>query len=466
MHERTQRAVARLLFVFTCALPTLLTCWLVLLTWTPWYGDYRRRALQHELSQRLGVSVSIESIEYPAPSVMRLLGVVLLDPESQDEISRIRAVEWAYGKEQSVLHFSQPELRSAHLPAVWQVVHDRFLSQPELTAAPLRMSANDLTIRSETGPLTMERVDALIRPEEHRIVGLVHCQPAAQSEQKPVILEVARDRSGRAASTQWVLSSGETSLPCSPLAECLPWVRNLGPQATFTGRLRWTTSRDSWSLDLSGSRLERVDLAELTYSVPHRLTGLAGVQFSRGRILPGESVDLSGTLVAAQGVVGQSLLHATRNELQFVIADGFANQQGDIAYERLAVRFDWFGPQLSIAGISGELRGYEFLDSGVVLTTGGLPVISSPGQPRSWASLVRAFWGDGRETLPVSDQSAWLLGVLPAPSRTDVAMSPDDATGTGVIPRHRITGTVTPAGSMPIIGGERVAQQPVIAQPE
>lgn len=470
MHERTRRAVARMLFAFTCALPTLITCWLILLTWTPWYGDYRRRQLEQELSTRLGISVSIQQMEYPTPTAMRLVGVQLHDPESQVEIARIRSVTWATGNDQRVLYFSQPELRSAQLPQLWQAIHQRFLCQPDLTTSPLRMIAKDLTIRSETGPLTLEKIDAGLTPHDQRVIAWLQCTPAASKDNKQFVVEVTRDRSGAMASTDWQLRSPDLPLPCSPLAECLPIVRNLGTQATFTGQLRWTISHNQsrsqnhWSLDLSGSRLDRVDLSELTHSVPHRLSGTASIQLERGLIVPGESVDLSGTLVAAQGLIGQSLLQAARNELRFAIAAGFDELPGDLPYERIGLRFDWFGPQLALAGIAGKLRGYEFLDDGVVVTAGGLAVARSSGEPHSWASLVRAFWQDGRETLPVSGQSAWLLGVLPAPQRIATAATADTAGGAAP-PPPRFTGTVT--------AGTRIAQDDrsapyadVIVQPD
>ncbi len=52
MHERTQRAVARLLFAFACALPTAITLMLVMVTYTPWYQTWLRERVIQELSDR------------------------------------------------------------------------------------------------------------------------------------------------------------------------------------------------------------------------------------------------------------------------------------------------------------------------------------------------------------------------------------------------------------------------------
>ena len=64
MHERTRRAVARLLFVLVCALPTLAVFFFVLITFTPWFADYRRACLERELSLRIGLAVEIDAVEY------------------------------------------------------------------------------------------------------------------------------------------------------------------------------------------------------------------------------------------------------------------------------------------------------------------------------------------------------------------------------------------------------------------
>ncbi len=154
-----------------------------------------------------------------------------------------------------------------------------------------------------------------------------------------------------------------------------------------------------------------------------------------------------------------------RSQLNFAVANLDESNKRDLGYERLAIRFDLFGPQLTIAGVCRQLRGYEFLDDGVVLTAGGLSIVSSRSEPQSWASLVRAFWQDGRETLPVSGQSAWLLSVLPAPQR----LSHPSGEMLGALPARppRFTGTVTadPAIAQGTEPGVLQAMPPIV-QPD
>ena len=434
MHERTQRAVARMLFVFACAIPTLLTVAIVVVTTTPWYSDYLRRGIQRELSRQLGVTVLIDAVEYPAPKTIRLVGIKLLEPETQAEVGRVRSATWITGDTKAGIQLSQPELQSEQLQYAWRLVHDRFLCQPELTAVPVRMAANDLTIHSGTGSVTLRDVDSWIRPLDNRIEAVIQCVPAARRDDAPIHITIVRDRSGPTAATDWTLQTGDIALPCSALADYMPAMRNLGADATFTGTLNWKIDAAGWSIDLGGSRFDNVELAELLHSVPHRLTGRASIRFERCLVLPGESVDVSGTIISTSGYIGQSFIRAAHTHLGFDIAPLADGEARDILYDRIALRFDLFGPQLTLAGICHQQRGYEYLPNGAVVAASGRAIVGSRSEPQSWASLVRTFWQDGRENLPISGQSAWLMSFLPSPQRPTVGTTGSPRiTGTGLV---------------------------------
>jgi len=436
MHETTRRAIARLLFVLFCALPTGMTAALILLISTPWYADHRRAALETELAKRLGLGVTIEALEHPSPGTTRLVGVTLHERETRAEVGRVRLVTWTEVDEKTVIWLSQPELRSEHLDGVWRIIHDRFLCQPELTDHPVRVTADALTIHSRSGSATLRKVDAWLRPGDHRVEAMIQCVPAGRRDDAPIHVTVIRDRSGKVAATDWTLHTGDLALPCSPLADYLPLMKQLGPEATFTGTLRWRLSTEGWSIDLGGSRFDDIELSDLLHNVPHRLTGRAAVRFERAQIDPGKAADVSGTLIAGGGYVGWSLIRAAGTQLGFDFAPPGENDIRDLNYDRIALRFDLFGPQLSLTGICHQMRGFEYLTPGVVVAAGGRGLVGSGGEPQSWASMVRMFWQDGRETLPASGQSAWLMSWLPAPRMV---------TPTPPIP-PRITGTTTFGG--------------------
>ena len=442
MHERTERAVARALFVLLCACPTSLTLVAILVSVTPWYGDYQRHRFERELSARIGVGVEIEAIEKPAPGMIRLVGLVLTEPETGLEVGRVRLATWTRADSKTVIRLSQPEVKSERLRDVWRVIHDRFLCQPELTRHAVRVAADDVTIHSRSGSTTLRDFDAWLRPEERRVEATLQCVPAGRRDDAPVHVRVIRDRGGEFATTEWTLLTGGLTLPCSALGEYLPVLDRLGPEATFAGTLRWKVSDAGWSIDLGGSRFDEVELSDLMEDVPHRLTGRASVAFQRGQLDPKKAIDISGTLTAASGYLGWSLVRAASEHLGFEVASPEDPDAKDLAYDRIGLRFDLFGPRLTLAGICHQQRGLEYLSPGVIVTSGGYGVVGSGGEPRSWASLVRTFWQDGRESLPASTQSGWLMSWLPAPKLSaPVSAAPPRITGTG---SYRGVGAIRP----------------------
>ena len=388
---------------------------IVLVTFTPWYSRYRRNCLEVELSRRIGLKVTIDSVDYPTPATIRLSGVKLLEPETDAEVARVYMVTWVTTDNKTAVRLSQPEIQSSQLAFAWRVVHDRFLCQPDLTTVPIRIAADDLTVHSRTGALTLRDVDSWLRPVESGIEAMLQVVPASRTDNAPVHISVVRDRSESVPSTQWTMKTGNLPLPCSAIADYFPSMRVLGPDATFQGTMQWKVDRESWSIDLGGSQFHSVDLSELTQGMTNRLTGDALVTLERCHIEPGKQLDLSGKMIAGSGFVTQSLLQSLRSEMKFEIAPKIEGDLRDWPYEHLAIRFDLFGPDMKIEGICEQQRGLEHLPPGTVFSTNGSGFCISTPERRSWVGLVRALWPENAESLPVSTQTAWLFNVLPAP---------------------------------------------------
>lgn len=415
MHERTRRAVARLLFVIGCALPTFVIMLVVLVTFTPWFAHYRRDRLQALLSQRIGLSVEIESVEHPAPATVRLIGVRLREPETNSEVAKVHMITWVTTDSKTAVRLSQPEVQSSMLPFAWRVIHDRFLCQPQLTKVPVRIAADDLTIHSRTGSLTLRDVDAWLRPVKDKVEALIQCVPADRVDLPPVSISVVRDRTGKLPATDWTMNTGDVPLVCSALADYFPAMRSLGADATFMGTMRWKLSSAGWTIDLGGSRFEHVDLETVMQGMAHRLSGRAAIELQTCKIEPGSDLNVLGTLVAEGGAVSQSLLAALHSQLQFDVAPAIEGDTRDWPYETLAVRFDLIGSDMTLEGICDKQRGLQRLPAGMVFANAGRGLCSSPAARLTWVGLVRALWPERAEALPVSTQTAWLFKFLPAP---------------------------------------------------
>lgn len=429
MHERTQRAIARMTFVFCCALPTLATLSIILVSWTPWWHRRALAAIEADLSRDTGLVLQIADFKRATPATWCLYRVEIFDPETGREVARVREIRWCdRGDEISIL-LQQPELQSAELQHTWKMIHDRFLCRPDQTVRPTDLAANDLTIHSRTGALTFVDVDAWIRPGlatgtvEANIQGMPagYVQPTRAS-MSPVSVTVIRDRNGQRPSTSWVLSSGETPLPCSALAEYLPQLKSLGNEAMFSGTMRVKLAREDWEedweIDLGGSRFSGIDLGQWCETLPHRCTGTAAAQLDRCRIITEQGsvtvVDIAGSLRARDGLVGGSLLRSAELHLGLAVRN---DVEVSVAYDRLAIGIDLNGPLLQLTGICNTELGFEGIGSGVVLCAGGHSLAETTGHTLPATSLNATLAPPHSVMVPLSRQTSPLMNILMPPSR-------------------------------------------------
>lgn len=425
MHERTQRAIARMMFVFCCALPTAITMLVIVTTWTPWWHRRCLASIEADLSRQTGLVVRIDEFKRAAPSTISLYGVGVFEPETGREVASVREIRWARRGDEVSMLLQQPQLQSSELPHTWKMIHDRFLCRPDQTSGSVQFAANDLTIQSKTGPLTLVDVDAWIRPglEPNTVEASIQCLPAAAhmaslTPATPISIIVTRQRDGDEPSTSWVLNAGETALPCSALAEYMPQLESLGSDATFAGTMAWTSYRDGWTIDLGGSRFEDISLGQWCEALPHRLTGTAAMILDRCRVSSRkqttEVIDIAGSLRARDGLVGPSLLMSAREHLGFAVAEF---TEPVIGYDRLSLGFNLKGPLLQLVGICGTEIGFEALHSDVVLCAGGQALAESDNGWIQAARLQSLFAPEHSVMVPLSRQTSPLLNLLTPPSR-------------------------------------------------
>lgn len=420
MHERTQRAVARLMFVFCCAVPTLITLLCVLVTWTPWHHNRVLAGLRTEISRELGMVVEIEDFRRPAPNVLHLYSVRLLDPETRHEVARVRELQWVQRSNETAILLHQPELQSSQLAGAWRLMHDRFLCRPEHAAVPTQISGNDLTIHSRTGSVTLRDVDAWVQSDSQGAEATIQCTPASALSEVPLTITVRRDRSEETPVTDWLLDTQGTPLPCSAIAEYFPGLQSLGSEATFNGVVRWRHWFDRWTLDLSGSRFDQISLDRLFEQHSHRLSGVASLQLDRCRIEPhNRRSDVSGALRARNGLVGQSLLGSTREQLGFDVRlpEEWGNAPGDIPYDHLAIGFNINNSQLRLDGICRSEEGFQSYPAGVVLLLNGYPLVHSSPQTLESLRVIAAIAPPHSVPVPLSNQTSLLTNVFLPPNR-------------------------------------------------
>jgi hypothetical protein len=390
------------------------------MTWTPWYHHRALKKLEAELSHTTGLVIEIEDFEKETPSSFRLLGVTIREPETAHEIAHIREIEHVEEGGEVTLLLQQPEVQAAELKGIWQLLHQRFLCRPDLTATPMRASANDLTMHSRTGAVTFKDVDAWIVPRADMVEATLACLPANSIHDTPINIMVRRDRSSKRPVTRWSLDTRGTALPCSAISDFLPEMEKLGVNAEFAGTMTWQIDTNHWWIDLGGSRFTDVSLDRIFEQNSHRLSGTANIQFDRCRIDPhSKRSDISGSILAKNGQMGRSLLVAATQNCGFDIRlqDRLIDQHGDIPYDLLGLGFNVNNAQINLAGICRSEVGYEGFPTDVVLCLDGFPIVFSTPQPLDSLNVLRVVAPSYSVSVPMSDQTDWLMNVLIPPSR-------------------------------------------------
>lgn len=446
MHERTQRSLARLVFVLCCAVPTFLILTAILVQMSPWYHRRCIDAVEQTIARQTGLVVSIDEYQVISPGHTLLKQVELTDPETGQEVAKVREVEWSRQDGRTVILLQQPELQAETLGQTWALLHDRFLCRPEHLGKSARFAASDLTIHSQHNPITLRDVDAWIGPDgeskvDHQNVrATIQCLLADSSDTSPIQITLLRDRGDAIPTTEWEVTTGDTALPCSAIAEYLPghWT-NLGNEATFAGTMAGVAGSSDWEIDLSGATLANLSLDRIFQHQAHRLSGTATLKLERCRLHPSEKeVDVSGSIHAVDGLIGRSLLQGTHQYLGFAIHQLPPGIE-DVAYDSMAMRFSLDGPRMRLNGICRQELGYKSMPMGVMMRAGRFPLAETSNLDLQAIRLMSVLAPSYSEMVPVSQQNQALFRLLLPPKRRIPDMrtgQPAPARISGIGPYH------------------------------
>lgn len=416
MHERTTRAIARWLFVGCCAAPTALTLLAILVTWTPWYHSRARCALEAHVELLTGLRVKIGDFERADPTTWRLSDVKLSDPETHRSVATIRTVRWISLSEHTVIRLSQPEIQVDSLNHIAALIHNRFLCRPEQTRVPVRIAADDVTLRGRSTAHTLQDFDAHLETRESVVWATVRCVPAgSRPDSEGVQVEVTRDRSASPPTTAWSMQTGQQRVPLAVFADYFPSLSRLGADATFDGYLGATradgAAADDWNINLAG-QFRDIDLGQLTSELPHRVTGRASVSIDRCQLDGKGGVNVAGQLVAPEGWMSASILPRLAEDLGCTLTVPI---EQDFSYDGLAIRFDLYASQLRVEGICRSIPGREVLPAEVVVSAGGRPIVLSHDRLLPATHLARLVAPPHSVSIPMSGQTSGLLWLLRPP---------------------------------------------------
>ena len=157
--------------------------------------------------------------------------------------------------------------------------------QPDQTRVPVRIAADDVTLRGSSTAQTIQDFDAWLETRENTVWATVRCIPAGhRQDSEGIQIEVTRDRGTSPPTTAWSLQTGEVHLPLAVLADYYPFLNRLGADATFDGSFAGTRqdgiTDPAWSVNLAG-HFRDIDLGQLTQNLPHQVRGRGMISIDR-----------------------------------------------------------------------------------------------------------------------------------------------------------------------------------------
>ncbi len=420
MHDRTKRLACRAGFLALCVLPTA-TVW----AWTSsWQGAAHRAAVAAQLSQNLGLRVTLADVAYPKPGLTLLEGLQLADPETGLPLVQMRFLEAGGGENTAALVASQPEIDAAQLARLWSVVDARL--RESVDSQPLvRLAASEVTLHLPDGSQTLTEFLGQLdtRSSSTERVVSINLRLAGAAAADPIRIRYARCVADAALPTSHrplptahyrvatlaELHTGGEAVPVWLLAGPLGVAHHLGPHARFRGSIWATETPDGWEGELSGQFVD-VDMQSLvSEQFPHRLSGPAEITIQNARIHRGRLEEASGMLTAGPGVISRSLLSAAAENLHWTAGDAAAKVATLEQYEQLALRFTIDAGGLTVRGqCPGAVGAILTSRDGVLLRESGaaaVPVVA----------LLRTLVPQSEVQAPATRESSWLIGRLPVP---------------------------------------------------
>ena len=349
MHDSTRRLICRLVFVGLCLVPTGSLCAWVVYRASPIYAWQARSTWQRTIYELTGMQATIHRVRNPTATKTLLENVVLIDPDSDQVVARIRVLEVTKTDLGYVAVASQPEIEVGQLRVLSRRLQSRLLEGP-LPQFPTQILAGEVTLLHSRQPLTCTNLRCLTTPLDQSLQVTLEFHLAGLEDQSPTQLRVLRQRATAPPSTLWELHTGSTSLPCALISDCLPESQALGSTCHFQGTAWFEENSSGWDGEITG-QFSEVDLERLIEPFPHKLTGHAVLTLSHTTIRDGRLVEAVGALQSSGGVISRSLLGSASQSLG-ITAASTDQVVGDtlLAYRQMAFNFQAGSTELQLTG--------------------------------------------------------------------------------------------------------------------
>ena len=241
LYDHTRRQICIAAFLGLCVLPTLAVAAWSIARHLPW----NKQAEEQRLSQELGLDVSIESMKYTLPGVVRVLGLRLTDPETGQELFRCGelAATWtsmtdSHGQTRPaiVLAATQAESTTSAWQRLEEVLHRRLECQAGRPEIEIRVTADHWTLHGGDESQVLQVVEGGVGLMPNGIQAqLAFRLPGVECSQ-PVRMWIVRNRQVSPPADSFDI---QHRAPALSRAAC--WPRSvkglgaLGPECRFSG---------------------------------------------------------------------------------------------------------------------------------------------------------------------------------------------------------------------------------------
>lgn len=408
LHERTQRRLCRFAFFGLCLVPTLLVLWWCVSLY--WPGE--RTTLEQQLSQRLGLDVSIGSLEYPRPGVTRLSDVQLVDPSTGRDVARIERVESFWQRNRQVVSLRSPQLNADQLDSLWKLFSESTQIRAGTSTERLQMHSEKVTFHN-SALKPIERFAFQLTPNDKGAESTVRFNHASALSGEAVRMQWLRTGRGEHREDRIHVHTGDAELPQSLLAAIIPQITKLGEQCQLRGSLRLVTTGDASHGEWSGS-LRDVDLETLTKQhTPYHVHGTADLHFEKLTFTEGRLTAAAGNLSVQDGQISGPLLRSFDRMLSRQKESKFEGQDGLIDYKKWAMDFNVAHEGWTFLGrIPGQEPSVLMTDHASVLLRQSK---ANEKMPISHAQIAVVLSENPQTWVPLTSRTAWLLNRLPLP---------------------------------------------------
>lgn len=396
MLDSRRRRLCRTLFAALCLAPTTaLVGGAVFLR-----SSAHRQTVQTQLSQALGLAVSIDRVEYPQPGAARATGVALADPETGVTLARCDRLEWRWTHDRWHVSGGAAQFDAARGPLLAETV-DRLLRRP-VAQLPPRLTVSLARAAWDYGDrqCTLRDVACGFDTGAKGVLGQVRCS-TREDAGEPVQFKLARDRTSQPPVTRWELNCNRSPLPAWLLLAATADPLRLGADAEFAGYAWIGRAAGGWEGQLTG-RCTGIDLAAAMRDGAVELTGPAELAVQTLKFRAGRAYRLEATLAAGPGSVSAALVESLARELRLQVnRQALREERGPLAYRELVADLSLDGRGLTIRGGCGRA------DSNVVIASDRGPLLGDSQQPAPVAALLRGL-APQADAWPPGETVEWL----------------------------------------------------------